>query len=105
MADFAHNFASAPAAVWNALPAGVHAVNGQGPHYDGQRGFVATRTGFSWRSYGQEITARVEPGPGYTTLRMHTSLKFGAFDWGEGKRICLRFTTAVAQALGEAPPA
>ncbi|OZM70577.1 hypothetical protein CFN78_24550 [Amycolatopsis antarctica] len=105
MADLQFPFPAPPEAVWNALPAGVDAVRGHGPHYDAQRGLLSTRTGTTWRSWGQEIVAQVSPAPGGSTLTVRTSLKFGVVDWGEGKKLCTRFGDAVAGALGLTPPA
>ncbi|SFW62267.1 hypothetical protein [Amycolatopsis australiensis] len=102
MATVQQSFPAPPEALWNALPAGVAAIGGQGPFYDGQRGFVSFRTGMSLLSWGQEITATVVPSAGGSTLTVLTNLKFGLFDWGEGKRIATRFAAAVAYAAGTA---
>ncbi|VVJ15171.1 Uncharacterised protein [Amycolatopsis camponoti] len=96
------SFPAPPEALWNALPAGVAAIGGQGPFYDPQRGFVSFRTGMSLLSWGQEITATVVPASGGSTLTIMTNLKFGVFDWGEGKRIATRFAAAVAFSAGTA---
>ena len=96
------SFPAPPEALWNALPAGVAALGGQGPYYEPQRGFVSFRTGMSLLSWGQEITATVVPAAGGSTLTIMTNLKFGLFDWGEGKRIANRFAAAVAFAAGTA---
>jgi hypothetical protein len=96
------SFPVPPEVLWNALPAGVSAIGGQGPYYESQRGFVSFRTGMSLLSWGQEITATVAPSGGGSTLTVQTNLKFGVFDWGEGKRIAARFSAAVASAAGTA---
>ncbi|GAB3135202.1 hypothetical protein [Amycolatopsis sp. NPDC004378] len=99
------SFPAPPEALWNALPAGVAAIGGQGPFYDAHRGFVSFRTGMSMLSWGQEITATVAPAAGGSTLTVMTNLKFGLFDWGEGKRIAGRFADAVAFSAGTAAQA
>ncbi|HEY3467545.1 MAG TPA: hypothetical protein VGL47_20620 [Amycolatopsis sp.] len=100
MTTVQQSFPAPPQALWNALPAGVAAIGGQGPYYDPMRGFVSCRTGMSFLSWGQEITATVAPAAGGSTLTILTSLKMGIFDWGEGKRLAHRFAAAVAQAAG-----
>lgn len=100
MTTVQQSFPAPPQALWNALPAGVAAIGGQGPFYDPQRGFVSFRTGMSFLSWGQEITATVVPAAGGSTLTVMTNLKFGLFDWGEGKRLARRFAAAVAHAAG-----
>jgi hypothetical protein len=89
-----------PEVLWNALPAGVAAIGGQGPYYEPHRGFVSCRTGMSLLSWGQEITATVSPAPGGSTLTVMTHLKLGLFDWGEGKRLATRFAAAAAFSAG-----
>jgi hypothetical protein len=100
MKTMQQSFPAPPEALWNALPAGVAAVGGQGPYYEPQRGFVSFRTGMSLLSWGQEITATVSPAGGGSTLSVMTNLKFGLFDWGEGKRLANRFAAAVALSAG-----
>ncbi|WP_326957339.1 MULTISPECIES: hypothetical protein [unclassified Amycolatopsis] len=100
MTTVQHSFPAPPEVLWNALPAGVAAVGGQGPYYEGQRGFVSFRTGMTLFSWGQEVTATVTPAAGGSTLTVLTNLKFGLFDWGEGKRIATRFAAAVAFSAG-----
>ncbi|MFG1638933.1 hypothetical protein ACGFMK_01465 [Amycolatopsis sp. NPDC049252] len=96
------SFPVPPEVLWNALPAGVAAVGGQGPYYEPHRGFVSFRTGMSLLSWGQEITATVAPSGGGSTLTVQTNLKFGLYDWGEGKRVAHRFSAAVAFSAGTA---
>ena len=102
MTTVQQSFPAPPQALWNALPAGVAAIGGQGPFYDPQRGFVSCRTGMSFLSWGQEITVSVAPAEGGSTLTILTKLKFGLFDWGEGKRLAKRFAAAVSYAAGTA---
>jgi hypothetical protein len=102
MKTMQQSFPAPPEALWNALPAGVAAVGGQGPYYEPQRGFVSFRTGMSLLSWGQEITATVSPAGSGSTLSVMTNLKFGLFDWGEGKRLANRFAAAVALSAGTA---
>jgi hypothetical protein len=97
------SYPAPPEVLWNALPAGVAAIGGKGPYYEPQRGFVSCRTGMSLLSWGQEITATVSSTPGGSTLTVMTNLKFGVFDWGEGKRLATRFVTAVAFSAGTNP--
>ena len=103
MTTVQQTFPVPPQVLWNALPAGVEAIRGQGPSYEPQRGFVSCRTGMSMLSWGQEITATIAPSPGGSTLTVLAALKFGLYDWGEGKRIGTRFTAAVAHAAGVTP--
>ncbi|NBH11210.1 hypothetical protein [Amycolatopsis sp. SID8362] len=100
MTTVQQSFPVPPQALWNALPAGVTAIGGQGPFYDAQRGYVTCRTGMTFLSWGQVITAMVSPAAQGATLTIQTQLKFGLFDWGEGKRIATRFAAAVAYAAG-----
>ncbi|WP_242545472.1 hypothetical protein [Amycolatopsis sp. MtRt-6] len=102
MTTVQQSFPAPPQALWNSLPAGVQAIGGQGPVYDSQRGFVSFRTGMTFFSWGQVITATVAPAAGGSTLTILTTLKFGLFDWGEGKRLARRFADAVAHAAGTA---
>ncbi len=103
MTQVQQNFPVPPQALWNALPAGVAAIGGQGPFYDSQKGFVSCRTGMSMLSWGQEVTVTVVPAAGGSTLTVLAKLKFGLYDWGEGMRLGNRFAAAVAQATGTAP--
>jgi len=91
-----------PDALWTALPAGISAIGGQQPYYDPRRGTVMCRTGMSLLSWGQLVNVTVShAGPG-SALTVVTSLKFGVWDWGEGKRLAHRFAAAVAHAAGTA---
>ena len=102
MTTVQQTFPVPPQALWNALPAGVAAIRGQGPFYDPQRGYVSCRTGMTMLSWGQEITATVAPSAGGATLTVLTKLKFGLVDWGEGKRLAHRFAAAVGHTAGAA---
>ncbi len=102
MTTFQQSYPVPPEVLWNALPAGVAAIGGQGPFYESQRGFVSCRTGMNLLSWGQEITATVAPTPEGSTLTVLTKLKVGIWDWGEGKRLANRFAAAVAYAAGTA---
>jgi hypothetical protein len=95
-------FAVPPEVLWNVLPAGVAAIGGQQPVYDGPRGFATCRTGMSLLSWGQHVNVTVSPSDGGSTLTIMTVLKLGVWDWGEGKRIANRFAAAVAYAAGTA---
>jgi len=92
------SFPVPPEVLWNALPAGVAAIGGQQPAYDGPRGFATCRTGMSILSWGQYVNVTVSPSDGGSTLTIVTKLKLGVWDWGEGKRLAARFATAVAYA-------
>ncbi|WP_410669713.1 hypothetical protein [Amycolatopsis sp. cmx-4-68] len=96
------SFPAPPQVLWNALPAGVVAVGGSAPYYDPQRGTVFFKTGMNLLSWGQNITVTVSHAPGGSALTVQTSLKFGVFDWGEGKRLAHQFAYAVGQAAGTA---
>lgn len=87
-----------PAVLWNVLPAGVAAIGGQQPVYDGPRGFATCRTRMSLLSWGQHVNVTVSPAGGGSALTIMTALKFGVWDWGEGKRLAARFAAAVAYA-------
>lgn len=89
-----------PGVLWNALPAGVEAIRGKTPFYDAPRAYVAFKTGMTFLSWGQNITVTVSHAPSGSALTVLTTLKMGAFDWGEGKRLANRFAAAVAQAAG-----
>jgi hypothetical protein len=94
------NYPAPPQVLWNALPAGVAAIRGKGPFYDSMRGFVSFSTGMTFFSWGQNFTAAVSPTAGGSTLIIQANLKFGLFDWGEGKRLAHGFAAAVSHAAG-----
>jgi hypothetical protein len=94
------SFPAPPEALWNALPAGVATLGGSTPWYDRQRGTVFFKTGMTFFSWGQTITVTVSQAAGGSMLTITTSLKFGLFDWGEGKRLAHRFAAAVAFSAG-----
>ncbi len=95
-------FPAPPEALWNALPAGVAMLGGSTPWYDRARGTVFFKTGMTFFSWGQNITAQVSQSEGCAVLTVATSLKFGLFDWGEGKRLAHQFAAVVAQVAGTA---
>jgi hypothetical protein len=91
-----------PEVLWNALPVGVATLRGASPWYDRPRGTVSFKTGMTFFSWGQNVTGLVSQSERGSVLTVTTSLKFGLFDWGEGKRLAHRFAAAVAQAAGTA---
>lgn len=104
MATVHQRFPLPPDVLWQALPAGVTAARGQAPFYDSAAGYVTFSTKFSWLSYGQTVTVKVERTPEGSGLAILTSLKMGVFDWGEGKRIARKFIAGVSEAVGHTPP-
>ena len=102
MTTLQQSFPVPPDALWTALPAGISAIGGQTPFYDPRRGTVMCRTGMSLLSWGQIVNVAVSHAPGGAALTIVTSLKFGVWDWGEGKRLADRFAAAVAHAAGTA---
>ncbi len=103
MATVQQKFPVAPAALWEALPSGVTAAKGQVPYYDTVHGFVTFQTSLSMLSWGQNVTAKVEPAPEGATLTVLCKLKMGLIDFGEGKRIARRFIEGVSAAVGHTP--
>ncbi|WP_410636928.1 hypothetical protein [Amycolatopsis sp. lyj-346] len=102
MTTVQQTFPVPPQVLWHALPAGVAAIGGKQPFYDGPRGFATCRTGMSFLSWGQHVNVTVSPVNGGSTLTIMTVLKLGVFDWGEGKRLARRYAAAVAYAAGTA---
>ena len=102
MTTLQQSFPVPPDALWTALPAGITAIGGRTPFYDPQRGTVMCRTGMSLLSWGQIVNVTVSHAAAGSALTVVTSLKFGVFDWGEGKRLAHRFAAAVAHAAGTA---
>ncbi|WP_410564326.1 hypothetical protein [Amycolatopsis sp. cmx-4-61] len=102
MTTVQQRFPVPPQVLWNALPAGVAAIGGQQPVYDGPRAFATCRTGMSLLSWGQHVNVTVSHADGGSALTIMTVLKLGVWDWGEGKRIANRFAAAVAYAAGTA---
>ncbi len=102
MTTVQQSFPVPPQVLWNALPAGVAAAGALTPFYDPQRGTVFFKTGMTFLSWGQIITVTVSHAPGGSALTVQTALKFGLFDWGEGKRLAQQFAAAVAYAAGTA---
>ena len=96
------SYPAPPQVLWNALPAGVAVLGGSTPWYDRQQGTVFFKTGVTFFSWGQVITVLVSQVAGGSMLTITTSLKFGLFDWGEGKRLANRFAAAVAHVTGTA---
>jgi hypothetical protein len=86
----------APEAVWNALPAGVAAIEARNPFYNPQQGLCSCDTGWHllW-GWGHKITARVTAVPGGTQLGIEVTMKNPALDYGHGKRLGRRFAAAV----------
>lgn len=104
MVSIQHVFPAPPAAVWQALPAGVHATNGRSPSYDPRVGSVQFSTGTTLRTWGQNINARISPtGDGRTVVEVQVHLKLGLIDWGEGNKICQQFLGGVDAALAAGP--
>ncbi|MFJ7212040.1 hypothetical protein [Amycolatopsis sp. NPDC098790] len=93
-------FPAPPEVLWNALPAAVATLGGLTPWYDRPRGTVFFKTGMTFLSWGQNVTAQVSQGTEGSVLTVTTSLKFGLFDWGEGKRLAHRFAAVIAQVAG-----
>jgi hypothetical protein len=102
MTTVQRSFPAPPEVLWNALPAGVAAAGGSAPFYDPLRGTVFFKTGVTFLSWGQNITVTVSHAPAGSALTVRTTLKFGLFDWGEGKSLAHRFAAAVAYAAGTA---
>ena len=102
MTTVQQTFPVPPEVLWQALPAGVAAIGGQYPVYDGPRGFATCRTGVSLLSWGQHVNVTVSPSDGGSSLEVVTKRKLGIWDWGEGKRIANRFAAAVAYSAGTA---
>jgi hypothetical protein len=91
----------APEAVWNALPAGVAAIEARNPFYNPQQGLCSCDTGWHLLcGWGHKITARVTAVPGGTQLGIEVTMKNPALDYGHGKRLGRRFAAAVGQAAG-----
>ncbi|MCR6484229.1 hypothetical protein M8542_15510 [Amycolatopsis sp. OK19-0408] len=94
------SYPAPPEVLWNALPAGVAALGAQAPFYDPQRGVLSFMTGMTFTSWGQNVHVSVSHAPTGSALTVTTNLKFGLFDWGEGKRLANMFASAVGQAAG-----
>ncbi|HEV7975287.1 hypothetical protein [Amycolatopsis sp.] len=93
-------FPAPPEAIWQALPA---AVTGKTPFYNSQQGTVSFSTSMSLLTWGQNVVVQLSPGPQGTMVTVNSNMKFGLFDWGEGKRIGNRFIAAVASTIRVAP--
>jgi hypothetical protein len=54
-------------------------------------------------TWGQNVVVQLNPGPQGTMVTVNSTMKFGLFDWGEGKRIGNRFIAAIASTIRVAP--
>lgn len=105
MASIHHVFPAPPASVWQALPRAVSEVKGETPFYDQNGGSVTFSTKLSFLTWGQTVKAQISPtDDGRTSVEVHTRLKFGLVDWGEGKKICQRFVAGIDAALTAGSP-